>query len=60
MVLSFQSSSAPLSKIFPAKESLAETTIYGTDNSSQLSEKENPSSSNQESNIDAVNVGEKI
>lgn len=37
-----------LSYIFPAKESLVETTIYELDDSSQLSEKEHPSAPNYE------------
>lgn len=48
-----------LSKIFPAKETLVETAIYGLDDSSQLSEKEHPSAPNHEKdfgNADAVNA----
>ncbi len=50
-----------LSYIFPAKESLVETTIYGRDDSSQLSEKEHPSEPNYEKdfgNVDAVNIAQ--
>ena len=52
-----------LSYLFPAKESLVQTTIYGRDDSSQLSEKEHPSGQNYEKdfgNVDAVNIAQDV
>lgn len=52
-----------LSYFFPAKESLVETTIYGLDDSSQLSEKEHSSAPNHEKdfgNVDAVTVARDV
>jgi len=52
-----------LSYFFPAKETLVETTIYGRDDSSQLSDKEHPSAPNYEKdfgNVDAVKVAQDV
>jgi NCS1 family nucleobase:cation symporter-1 len=52
-----------LSYFFPAKETLVETTIYGRDDSSQLSDKEHPSAPNYEKdfgNVDAVKMAQDV
>jgi hypothetical protein len=52
-----------LSYFFSAKETLVETTIYGRDDSSQLSDKEHQSAPNYEKdfgNVDAVKVAQNV